>query len=135
MFLVDTNVWLELLLEQEKAHESRRFLTETEATLLSITDFSLYSVGVILTRLRKDELFRDLLTDVLEDSGVRRIYLETADLKRLLTIARQFQLDFDDAYQYVAAEKHNLTIVSFDSDFDKTQNGRKTPLEALGASS
>jgi hypothetical protein len=38
-------------------------------------------------------------------------------------------LDFDDAYQYSAAEKYNLTIVSFDSDFDRTPRGRKTPAE------
>jgi uncharacterized protein len=53
--------------------------------------------------------------------------LDTIDLKQLLTIRRRFRLDFDDAYQYVAAEKHNLTLVSFDSDFDRTARGRKTP--------
>lgn len=36
-----------------------------------------------------------------------------------------------DAYQYVAAEKQNLTIISFDKNFDKTKQGRKTPAEAL----
>jgi len=41
----------------------------------------------------------------------------------------QFGFDFDDAYQYSAAEKYNLTIVSFDSDFDRTPRGRKTPAE------
>ena len=40
---------------------------------------------------------------------------------------QRFNLDFDDAYQYVAAEKFNLEIVSFDSDFDRTERGRKTP--------
>lgn len=133
MFLVNTNVWLELLLEQEKADEARRFLRETDANLLSITDFSLYSVGVILTRLKKEELFQDFLTDTLEDSGVRKIHLETADLKQLLIVGRQFQLDFDDAYQYVAAGKYNLTIVSFDGDFDRTERGRKEPREASAA--
>jgi predicted nucleic acid-binding protein len=40
-------------------------------------------------------------------------------------------LDFDDAYQYVAADKHNLVIVSFDGDFDRTERGRKTPQAVL----
>jgi len=31
----------------------------------------------------------------------------------------------------VAAEKHDLTLVSFDTDFDRTERGRKTPAEAL----
>ena len=43
----------------------------------------------------------------------------------------QFRLDFDDAYQYVAAEKYGLTLVSFDADFDRTKPGRKTPDEVL----
>jgi len=41
-------------------------------------------------------------------------------------------LDFDDAYQYVAAEKNGLVLVSFDGDLDKTPNGRKTPAQ-IGA--
>ena len=40
-------------------------------------------------------------------------------------------LDFDDAYQYLAATTHGYTRVSFDSDFDKTAIGRKTPSQAL----
>jgi len=44
---------------------------------------------------------------------------------------KRSRLDFDDAYQYVTAEKFNLTIVSYDIDFDKTELGRKTPKEIL----
>jgi len=44
----------------------------------------------------------------------------------LVLIKQKFNLDFDDVYQYVVAEKFDLTIVSFDSDFDKTYLGRKT---------
>ena len=31
----------------------------------------------------------------------------------------RFKLDYDDAYQYALAEKDNLILVSFDSDFDR----------------
>lgn len=127
MYLVDTNVWLELLLEQEKAAEVRQFLQKTEARLMAITEFSLYSIGVILVRLKKDDVFEDFLSDTVEDSGVMRIRLDTADLKQVLTIRRQYQLDFDDAYQYVAAAKYDYTLVSFDADFDRTEKGRQTP--------
>ena len=67
MYLVDTNVWLEVLLAQERAAEAQTFFTS-----------------------------------------------------------------IDDAYQYVAAEKHDLIIVSFDKDFDRTTRGRKTPAEIIG---
>jgi hypothetical protein len=131
MFLVDTNVWLELLLDQDKAGEVRQFIQAHEARLFSITEFSLYSVGVILTRLKKDNIFEDFISDTIEDSGVGRIRLDTADLKHMLAVRQKFQLDFDDAYQYVAAEKYNLVLVSFDSDFDRTERGRKTPEELV----
>lgn len=45
----------------------------------------------------------------------------------VIASAQRFNLDFDDAYQYVIAEKYSLTIISFDSDFDRTERGRTTP--------
>ncbi len=44
----------------------------------------------------------------------------------------QFTLDFDDAYQYVAAQQSNAVIVSFDKDFDRTDYGRQTPASIIG---
>jgi predicted nucleic acid-binding protein len=131
MFLIDTNVWLELLLEQEKASDVRRFLQEKDASEFFITEFSLYSIGVILFRLKKEFIFEDFLSDTIEDSGISRIILTSNDLKRAIEIRQRFHLDFDDAYQYTSAEKYNLTIVSFDSDFDNTELEKKTPLELL----
>jgi hypothetical protein len=131
MFLVDTSVWLELLLEQQKADEVRQFLARHEAIELAITEFSLYSIGIVLTRLKEDEAFADFLADTLEGSGVLLIRLDATGLRELLGVRRKFGLDFDDAYQYVAAESHGLTLLSFDSDFDRTERGRKTPAEVM----
>jgi uncharacterized protein len=126
-YLIDTNIWLELLLEQNRAEEVRLFFQNVEARWLAITDFSLYSIGIILTRLQQDEAFKDFLSDTIEDSGVVLIHLDISDLKQLLAIRQQFQLDFDDAYQYTAAMKHGSLLVSFDRDFDRTEQGRRTP--------
>jgi predicted nucleic acid-binding protein len=43
----------------------------------------------------------------------------------------QFSLDFDDAYQYVGAEQVDAVIISFDSDFDRTDRRRETPMNIL----
>ena len=43
----------------------------------------------------------------------------------------RFKLDYDDAYQYALAEKDNLILVSFDSDFDRTKRGKATPADLL----
>jgi len=45
--------------------------------------------------------------------------------------SRRFKLDYDDAYQYALAEKYNLIIVSFDSDFDRTERGKLKPSDIL----
>ena len=52
-------------------------------------------------------------------------------MKRLVEIMNRFNLDFDDAYQYVAAEIEKTVIVSFDKDFDKTDQGRLTPMQVI----
>jgi hypothetical protein len=132
MFLVDANVWLELLLDQEQAGQVRDFLRAVPLGELAITDFALHSVGVILARNKRDDLFARFISDLLVDTGVRCVSLDFADLMAVTRTRERLPLDFDDAYQYVAAEKHNLTLVSFDADFDRTDRGRKTPADILG---
>jgi predicted nucleic acid-binding protein len=45
MYLVDTNIFLETLLEQEKAEEVRSFFQSIDLEDVFITDFSLHSIG------------------------------------------------------------------------------------------
>lgn len=63
-FLVDTNVWLERLLNQEQTDVVKDFLTTIPSENLSISDFSLHSIGVILTRLNEQEVFDVFITDL-----------------------------------------------------------------------
>jgi hypothetical protein len=131
MYLVDTNVWLELLLLQERATEVRRFLQSVDADQLTMTEFALNPIGLITSKLRKEDVFEAFISDILEDSAVRRICLSAFDLRRVLSVIKKFNLDFDDAYQYVAAERNGLVLVSFDADFDKTDMKRKPPADLL----
>lgn len=57
------------------------------------------------------------------------IALHPGDMGLVLDAMALHRMDFDDAYQYVAAEKRDLTIVSFDRHFDGTPRGRRTPGE------
>jgi predicted nucleic acid-binding protein len=131
MYLVDTNIWLERLLEQEKAAEVGRFLEQVATERLFITDFAFHSIGIIMSRLNRKEGFMRFVQDVFLDGAVKLVHLEPEDIEDLVHVIDQFSLDFDDAYQYIAAEKYQLTLVSFDGDFDKTEHGRKTPSEAI----
>ncbi len=50
--------------------------------------------------------------DTLIDGDVGLIRLKPEDPKQLIGVVNQFKLDFDDAYQYLAAELNDLTIVN-----------------------
>ena len=84
-----------------------------------------------VTRLRKLDIFEHFVHDLFISGGVRLIQLGVEDLMRLVRVSVGFSLDFDDSYQYVAATNHGLTLVSFDTDFDHTDLGRKVPAQLL----
>lgn len=65
------------------------------------------------------------------EAGIIIISIFAEDIEATIDSAVKFNLDFDDAYQYVSAEKYGLTLVSFDSDFDRTERGKITPAEIL----
>jgi len=131
MYLLDTNILLELLLEQENSDDVEYLFARIPAERLFITDFALYSMGIILFRRKRSDTFVQVVDDLFLEADVNLIQIGPADMKRVEQIAHLFRLDFDDAYQYVAAEKYGLTLVSFDADFDRTKQGRKTPAEVL----
>lgn len=130
-YLVDTSVWLELLLEQDRAEEVRGFLELVAASDLVCTEFTASSIGLVLTRLQRWEVLRQFITDVFINAGVQRVALEPQDFLVLIDTMRDLGLDFDDAYQYVAALRYQLILVSMDAHFDRTPLGRKTPAEVV----
>jgi len=134
MYLVDTNIWLERLLGQSKSDEVGQFLDQTPTNKLFITDFAFHSIGVILTRLKRKAVLLDFVQDVFVEGTVTLVSLKPEETQDVVDAIDRYQLDFDDAYQYLAAERNGLTLVSFDGDLDKTPNGRKTPAEIPAAS-
>lgn len=127
MYLVDTHLILEVLLRQAKAEEVKQFFERAPSQQLFLSEFSLYSLGVLLIRRNMHDIFLRSIEDLLFIGGVTLLRLAPADLAEVARRSQQFGLDFDDAYQYVTADKHNLVIVSFDADFDRTERGRREP--------
>ena len=54
----------QLFLEQEKAGEVRNFFEYTESDFLAIIEFTIYSIGIILSRLGKEDVFEDFLSKI-----------------------------------------------------------------------
>jgi predicted nucleic acid-binding protein len=133
MYLLDSSIFLELLLDQDKADEVEKLLRSVQREEFCISEFSLYSIGIVLFRRKLYEAFVRFVDDLILTGGIRLLRLTPEDVRQLAEAAQQFNLDFDDAYQYALAERYNLTIVSFDSDFDRTERGRKTPADLIQA--
>ncbi len=129
--LIDTNIFLEVILEQEKSRESLDFLSKTNVFEFFVTDYTLHSIGALLVRRRLHEVFQQFLSDMLLDSEIEVISVLAEEMPELIKAAKKFNLDFDDAYQYLAARKYDLILVSFDADFDRTDRGRKMPSQVL----
>jgi len=73
---------------------------------------------------------REFLTFVNEDiiaSGIHVIHLSPDTFSKITEAAEKFHPDFDDAYQYAIAELYDLSIVSFDKDFNRTIKGKVEP--------
>lgn len=128
---IDTNIFLEIILEQEKAEDAKALLSKIEEHDFFISDFSLHSVGLLLFYRKQQAIFQQFIKDMIVDAGILITSLSVDDMERIVKTSQEFNLDFDDSYQYVIAEKYDLIIVSFDSDFDRTERGRKIPEEIL----
>ena len=128
--LLDTNVFLEAIHNQPQAMSARRLLNDQRHELyLSI--FSLHSIGVNLMRKRLAQRWRRFLREMVLSGQVQTLTLPATKLLRIPVMAQQYSLDFDDAYQYLTAEHFQLTLVSFDKDFDHTPRGRQIPQAIL----
>lgn len=129
--LVDTNLFIEVLLNQASAPEAQAFLENAKGHDIFVTDFTMHSIGLLLFRQKQPEVFRQFLQDMMGGIGAGIVSLAVQEMIPLAGVAAKFKLDFDDAYQYSAAIRYGLKIVSFDADFDRTAEGRLLPTDVL----
>lgn len=130
-YLVDTNVWLERLLDQEKSEIASRFFNLISIEDLFVSDFSIHSIGVILSRLKKFEVFEKFIDDLFVNGQIEQLSLDPNDLLDVISNIQKFNLDFDDAYQLSVSQKYDLVIVTFDKDFNTKGIRKNTPEEII----
>ena len=130
-YLVDTNVWLERLLDQEKSDIASRFFDLIPTDELFVSDFSIHSIGVILSRLEKFDVFVKFIDDLFVNGQLEQLSLNSVELIDVITNIKKYKLDFDDSYQFSVAHKYDLTIVTFDKDFNVKGIKKCTPDEIV----
>jgi len=116
--LVDTNVFLEILLGQSASQRCRDFLNQDPGANW-ISDFSLHSIGVLLFRKNRVELFRQFTADTLPQLTI--LTLSSTGYSEVIAARDRFDLDFDDAYQFCVAKEAGLTIATQDKDFERVK--------------
>lgn len=129
--LIDSSIWLEYFFEQSRADAVERLLSDGPVHRFVVSEFTVGSLGVILEKNDRNENFSIFVRRALIEHSVQRVILSPSELLKVQEAIDEHNFDFDDAYQYVAAESRNLTLVSFDDDFDDTDLERLTPLAVL----
>ena len=126
-FLIDTNIFLEFLLEQERTKECIALmrLIERGSRTAYVTSFTLHGIEVILDRLKKTRELERFLDRVVNAKGLTVYPTSPEEEKAAIGFEKKFSLDFDDALHYYVARTLDLTLISFDRDFDRTDIKRE----------
>jgi predicted nucleic acid-binding protein len=131
LILLDTNFFLELLLDQKRAAECEDLLErvskgQTEAT---VTHFAVHAVEAILGDAGSLATF---LRNLEHSLGLTIYETNLSDEMAAALMSEKIGLDFDDALQYYAAKKLGVdAVVSFDEHFDKLDLRRVEPRDLL----
>jgi len=115
---VDTNIFLEILLKQDKRKDCKKFLDDNIGSLHT-TDFSLHTIGVILFRYEREDIFQKFVEDVVPNTKL--LSLPMGLYGEVVNDSKSLNLDFDDAYQYNIAKHYGLKVVTMDRDFERVK--------------
>ena len=132
MYLIDANIFLEILLEQERHEECEIFINKIKAinALFYASSFTLHSIEVIMVKNNKINDLIEFLSDIIATKIVR-IDTNIAEELNILKIMKKLKLDFDDSIQFYLCEKYNLEIISYDKHFDNTDIKRFEPKDLI----
>ena len=135
-YLIDTNIFLELMLSQSRSDECKKLLAMLRDGIVEavVTDFTIHSIIVLMGRFKK---LRELETFLFSLTAYKGLYAYTtsiADETKAVKVAKKSKLDIDDAIQYAAALSINAdAIISFDRDLDGLKVPRKEPIQTITA--
>lgn len=130
MYLVDTNIFLEVLLARSRKDECKRFLSELRdgRKRAIVTDFTVHSIIMIMGGFKRLEALKVFLQSLAAYKGLHTFFTGLSTEVRAVEHALDKGLDMDDAIQYAAALSANVEcIVSYDKHFDGLEIPRKTP--------
>lgn len=128
-YLIDTNIFLEVLLDQDNKESCVELLEKIEKGEIHaiVTSFALHSIAIILEKLEGIDSYRKFLELLTDFEGLVTYSTTPQDEIEICETSKKFGLTFDDSLHYFVAKAFRLKLVSLDSDFDKTDVTRIHP--------
>ena len=132
LVFVDTNIFLEVALEDAKSEYCELFLRKLARQELSAitSDFVLYSCLIqIEKRYKNPKIIRDFILSINELKGLTIIRPSFEEIYGAIAIAEKYKLDFDDSFVVACMIINGTkTLISLDKDFDNVKEiARKEP--------
>lgn len=131
--LIDTNIVIEIAKRQKHYQECVDLLNAINQKCLGesayITKFTLNAIEALLSRF--DSRFLKKILIMIYQGTIQICDLNIQDDLMILSSLNELGLDFDDATQFLAANKLGTYIVTLDKDFKKTGIEVKTPVQVL----
>ncbi len=117
-YLLDTNIFLEILLEQQRAETCRELIKRmiNKGVPIFISDFYFFSIAIKLAKANKIDEFMYFKKELIDSGYVRIARLDPkTELGEIADILKSFT--FDDAHQYLLCILKNMELITLDSDF------------------
>ncbi|MDZ7260569.1 MAG: PIN domain-containing protein, partial [candidate division KSB1 bacterium] len=116
MKLIDTNIFLEILLKQTKSEIAKQVLRDLNETLepFIVTSFTIHSIIVILENRKQLKELQIFINSLSEFGNLIFYCLDFDEVSEIVNNLSQWKLDFDDAFQYFVAKKMDAEIITFD---------------------
>lgn len=128
--MIDTNVFLEVLLLRSRKEECERFLEKLRVGEKKgvVTDFSIHTILLTMSRLRLWEELKIFLSALSAYNGLEIHVTSLADEFKAVDLSMKTKLNIEDAVQYSTALGRKVNgIVSFDRHFDGLEIPRMEP--------
>jgi predicted nucleic acid-binding protein len=132
LILVDTNIFLELLLGQKRAPECQKLLQALSRGEMEgvVTHFSVHAVEAALGG---GDALTTFLRNLERSVGLYIYDPDISDETAAGLLAERIERDFGDSLQYYVARKLGAeSVVSFDRHFDGLDVPRVEPSSLLG---
>jgi uncharacterized protein len=124
MYLIDTNIFIELLLGQKNSNIALEVLSKLiiEKSEIIITSFTFHSIIVILERMKKENEIKLFCDIILSIDNLDIVHPSLDEEIKIINNRKTLKLDYDDSFQYISAKKNKAILLTFDKHFDKLKD-------------